>query len=1020
MAAAILAINFIPFALSLALALPQVRHFLKQPVMAWGSAGIMAGLFLWLLSFIPAVVENGPLVYEIAWVPELGLALSWYVDGLALIFGLVITGIGIAVYLYAGYYLEDEQELGRFYMLLAAFTGSMLILVTAGNVITLFIAWELTSVISFLLIGFKGDKSEDARISASRALLVTGAGGLALFAGLLVMGTAAGSYELAEILADTTLREHPWYAGFTILLLIGCFSKSAQFPFHFWLPGAMTAPSPASAYLHSATMVKAGIYLLFRMYPTLGDTLLWQNSLLFTGVATMFIGALFAIHKRDLKGLLAYSTVSKLGAVVALIGLPGSAGLMAALVGILAHALYKATLFLLAGAVEHSTGTRDLDELGGLRSKMPGAALIAAVVGLSMAGFPPLLGFVAKEVLLDALLLEGLGLLPIFFVFLASILTVVAALLFVWDVFVSNPEREYAHFHAPHPAMMAGPALLAVMSVLTALTIPFTVVPIIQPVLIDEFSLYLIPPYVNTAVILSVAVLVIGPLLFAARGIWLKMTPPAITSGAASYAGIVSTVEWFADQLLKTQGGKLRYYLVSIMGVVAVLMLFGGYENLRTLELVFSGGSADLLKVILLILAMGSTLATIMLRRHLLAALAMGVMGYAVGGLFLLEPAPDVALVQFLVETLATVLIILMIARISREQREEMMAVLWKGRRGDSRFGLWRDAIISTVIGASVGLFALAAVSDRPIRMREMDPVSIWHLENAYAQTGATDVVAAILADFRATDTLIEITVFAMAALGVLTLLTLPAGTELLTGRRITQVMKLVSLANAPPATQEEIARQEGDEAIIEAAEKGDRETIQAVIDAEPGEIANPVDDSPRDTQHMQEIRMPPTPTQAEYREFGAAYQVSRFSTPLSRGVATLVLPFAMLISMAHVLYGSGAPGDGFTAGVVSGLAVALWYVVFGYFEARGRLSWLHPGRLMTTGLLLAVFNAVAGLFLGEGFFGIYKLGDGHGPAGLHLASSLLFELAIFLTVFGGVCTIMEAIAHPRDVEQNV
>jgi NADH:ubiquinone oxidoreductase subunit 5 (subunit L)/multisubunit Na+/H+ antiporter MnhA subunit len=1031
MATALTAITLIPFLLSLVVSLPQLRQALRPTGLAWGMAGVMALLFFWLLTFLPTVTEQGVIVVRFDWVPDLDLALTWYVDGLALMFALIVTGIGVVVYLYAGYYFDgDLDETGRFYMQLSLFTGAMLALVLAGNIVTLFIAWELTSITSFLLIGFKGNKEKDARVSASRALLVTGGGGLALLAGLLLLGAAAGSYEIADILADPEmLRAHPWYTGIAILVMLGCFTKSAQFPFHFWLPGAMTAPSPASAYLHSATMVKAGVYLLLRLYPALGNTNLWFYGLLFFGVTTMFVGALFAIRKRDLKGLLAYSTVSKLGALVALISLPNGAGLMAALVGILAHALYKGTLFLLAGVIEHSTGTRDLDQLGGLRARMPGTALIAAVVGLSMAGFPPLLGFVAKEVLLGAMLLDTLGVIPIAFVFVASVLTVVAALLFVWDVFVSRPDQEYHHFHAPSPGLIAGPGLLALLSLLTALTIPATIIPVITPALATEFSLYLIPPYVNTAVILSVAVLVLGPLVFAVRGSWLTMRWPEFPSGIQLYAGTVGLVEWFGDQLLKTQGGKVRYYLVSILGVVAVLMFLGGYENLRTLELIFPGGSADLLKVLLLILALGATLASIILKKHLLAALAMGVMGYAVGGLFLLEPAPDVALVQFLVETLATVLIILMIARISTRQREEVMQVIWRGRR-EGRLGIWRDAAISVVMGVSVGLFALAAVNDRPVRVQEMNPISLWHIENAYPQTGATDVVAAILTDFRATDTLLEITVFGMAALGVLTLLTLPEGRELLTGRRITQVMRLVALANAPKSRQEEVIEQPEDRAVIDAAEEGDAEAIQAVAEAEPGEVVNPIDTGEGDTSAMEDLRMPDqkdedsstyteTDDLARYGTVRGMHNVPRFSTPLTRTVATMVLPFALLISGAHVLYGSGAPGDGFTAGVVGGLAVGLWYVVFGYFEARERLSWLHPGRLMAIGLLLAVLNAFAGLFLAEGFFNIFKLGDGHGPAGLHLASSLVFEIAIFLTVFGGACTIMEAIAHPEELEQD-
>lgn len=295
------------------------------------------------------------------------------------------------------------------------------------------------------------------------------------------------------------------------------------------------------------------------------------------------------------------------------------------------------------------------------------------------------------------------------------------------------------------------------------------------------------------------------------------------------------------------------------------------------------------------------------------------------------------------------------------------MAVLWKGRRDNNRLSLMRDIAISTVIGVSVGLFALGAVNDRKVRLTNYKPVANWHIDNAYEETQVTDVVSAILADFRGTDTMLEITVFSMAALGVLTLLTIPQGRELLSLRRVTQVMR-------------EVTVDEGTE-------------------------------MPENTESM---------TMDEYGAFGDAHDVPRLATPITRVVATLVLPFAILISLSHVLYGGSGPGDGFTAGVVSGLAVALWYVVFGYFEARLRLRWLQPGRLIAVGLFIAVLNALLGMVFGEGFLNIYMLGDGRGPAGLHLVSPVIFEFAIFLTVFGGVTAIMEAIAHPDEVEVSL
>lgn len=1011
----IILINAVPFVLALLMALPATRQTLKQTGLTWLTAGTMAVLFFWLLTFIPKVHDNEVIIHSYEWSADLGLMLTWYLDGLSLMFALIVTGVGIVVFLYAGYYFDDDVQLAKFYGFLAAFSGSMLALVLAGNVFMLFIAWEGTSVMSFMLIGFKGNKDENARTSASRALIITGGGGLALFVGLMLLGVAVnqanginlfaeGGFQLETIL-QADVRSHGWYEAFTFLILMGAFTKSAQFPFHFWLPGAMTAPSPASAYLHSATMVKAGVYLLFRLYPTLGKTNYWEGWLVTIGLTTMFIGALFAIRKRDLKGLLAYSTVSKLGAIVAMIGLPDSIGIKAAAVGILAHAMYKATFFLLAGTIEHSTGTRNLDELGGLRKRLPISFYTAVLVGLSMAGFPPLLGFVAKETLLDAMLPEhGLSIVLIVVVTAASILTVAAAFLFIWDVFVSRPDQTYDHFHAPPMGIHVGPAILAGMSLITGVLIAPLLDPIVSAAIGKEVHLHLFPenlnPFENHAFGLSLLVLITGPLLFAVRRYWLKMPWFNLPSGLDIYAGFIHSVEWVGDQLLKTQNGKLRYYLVVILGVVSGLMLFGGTHDLSAVTIKIDiEDAADVVKVMMLILALGSTAASIILRQHLLAALSLGISGYAIGGLFLLEPAPDVALVQFLVETLATVLIILMVARISMRQRQEVMRTLWLGAR-DGQMGVYRDVAIAVIIGLSVGAFALAAVDDRESRLETLEvvdsevvgeainipefvrPIAVWHLENSYKETEATDVVAAILADFRGTDTLLEISVFSMAALGVMSLLAVPKGREILIGKDVRSVMKNV-------AQSQEISRRQND--------GGD----------------------PLATDELNQIRSREYPLpdrRDQYGAYGDEHGISRLSTPLTRMTVTLVLPFALLISISHVLYGGSAPGDGFTAGVVSGLAIAVWYVVFGYYETKARLWWLRPGRLISIGLSIALGNAVAGMIFADGFLNIMRI-DAHAPAGLHLVSTIIFDFAIFLTVFGGVTAIMEAIAHPGEEE---
>lgn len=945
-----------PFMLALVAMLPNVRHF--QITLTWFLTGVMGLLFVLFLAFIPQVAE-GAVIFQVAWVEALGLNFTLYLDGLSLLFALLVTGIGTAVVVYTGYYFDDGDSAARFYTRLLAFVGAMLALVLAGNVLTLFIAWELTSILSFLLISFYGDKDEAARIGAIRALVITGGGGLALLVGLLLLATAAGSPEFGVILTTANLQDHAWYNGIALLIMLACFTKSAQFPFHFWLPGAMSAPSPASAFLHSATMVKAGVYLLLRMLPVLGDTPLWLNMLMGVGLTTMFIGGFFALRQRDLKALLAYSTISSLGGLVALIGLPEAHGLKAALIGVTAHALYKATLFLLTGTIEHATGTRSLNALGGLRQHMPGGAIIAGVVSLSMLGVPPLLGYLAKETLLDAMLPNApLTLLPIVIVFAGSVFTGIVALLFLWEVFLRPlPANSHLfdHYHAPSIGLQLGPALMAGASLLLGITLNQTIVPLVNLSLEQDVSLYLIPPdgLANRAFQLSLLVLVAAPLLFSLRRYWLRLPELRLPRGIDVYTYLINRINSIGDLFLRSQSGRVRNYLALILASLAGFILlanatFTDIFNLSDLRFEFPNPAVDVLRVTLLLLALGAGVATIVFKQHLLAALAMGMLGYSVGGLFLLEPAPDVALVQFLVETMGTVLIILMITRISLKQRERMIAITYT-----SRPRIIRDIIISTTVGTAVGLFALSAVVNRPATLELSAPISLWHLQNSYGELGITDVVGGIVTDFRGTDTLLEITVFSVAALGVMTILTLPQAGELLLGHPLDKLQRSIVLSNP-----------------------------EDELETEQDERAK-----------------------------------SRLSTPLTRLVARLTLPFALLIAFAHILYGGTAPGDGFTAGIVVGLIVALWYVIFGYFEARESLNWLVPGRLIVVGLLLALANALVPVLIGSEFLRIQNFGDA--PAGLHLASTTIFELSIFLTVLGGVSTIMEAIAHPREIQQE-
>ncbi|MFN3373255.1 MAG: proton-conducting transporter membrane subunit [Chloroflexus sp.] len=456
----LIALAAAPFAL--------VARFAGRDRIAWGLALIPLAIFGLTLAQAGSVWEGGQVVERIAWVPALGLNLSFTLDGLSLLFALIITGIGTLIVGYAGHYLANDSGLGRFLAYMMLFMGAMLGLVLAGNVLTMFVFWELTSVTSYLLIGYKHDYA-DARRGALHSLLVTAGGGLALLVGLLLLGQAAGSYELSDILAaGDLLRAHALYPAAVILILLGCFTKSAQIPFHFWLPGAMQAPTPASAFLHSATMVKAGVYLMARLSPALGGTALWDVTLAVVGGATMTFAAIVAMRQFDLKAMLAYTTISMLGALTMQIGLGGKYGAEGVATNILAHALYKSALFMLAGVIDHECGTRDLRRLGGLRAYMPQTMVITTLALLSFGGIPVMFGFVAKELMLEAAFETELGATLSTLAVAAIAVTAVAYLITGWRLF-SNAflgQRSMAamqqHITDPTPGMLIGPGVPAV------------------------------------------------------------------------------------------------------------------------------------------------------------------------------------------------------------------------------------------------------------------------------------------------------------------------------------------------------------------------------------------------------------------------------------------------------------------------------------------------------------------------------------------------------------------------------
>ncbi|MBX3360223.1 MAG: putative monovalent cation/H+ antiporter subunit A [Phycisphaeraceae bacterium] len=749
----------------LAIAAPWVTRATGKSA-GWILAALPAAIAGYLISQVSGVASGQTVSVAYQWIPGLGIDLSFMLDGLSLLFALMISGIGALILIYAGGYLAGHPHQGRLFCFLLLFMGSMLGVVLAANVLTLFVFWELTSITSYLLIGFDHRRKE-ARAAALQALLVTGLGGLAMLAGLLLMGHVAGSYSISEILSRRdVLQSHALAPAITILVLVGCFTKSAQFPFHFWLPGAMEAPTPISAYLHSSTMVKAGIYLMARLTPALGSTELWQWLLTGAGAATMLAGALLAMREAYLKRLLAYSTVSALGIITMGLGIGTEKAISAAIAFILAHALYKGSLFMVAGAIDHETGEKNVDKLSGLRRAMPILSIVALLAAASQAGFPPLAGFVAKE-----MMLESAQHAPIIAVVLTAALTLSAALLVVvaglvaFKPFFGGERPTPKHAHEPPLSLLLGPGLLAILGVAVALVPGMLADPLIAPAASatlgsESHTHFKIWHGFNLALGLSAIATGVGVLVYATRSRWMPLA--GATSGldrlspTACYHGALRFVTAFAEsQTRMIQTGRLRDYLIVIflvtIGVVSYPLLTRVGPPVWN-EL----GTLHWLDVGIAVLILLSAFAAVTAKNRLLAIIALGMAGLGVTMFYVIYAAPDLALTQISIEALSVVLFVLVFRRLP------------DFRSLSSRAGKLRDVLIACAGGAMMAGLVLMATS-----YPSATSVSRDLAERSYPEGHGKNVVNVILVDFRAMDTMGEITVLAIAALGVLALLKL-------------------------------------------------------------------------------------------------------------------------------------------------------------------------------------------------------------------------------------------------------
>lgn len=762
----------IPFAA--AAAAPLLHRLLRAPGAAL-LAVVPIGLAAAIATRLP-LEPRATWTEAFPWIPDLGIALAFRLDGLSATFGLLISGIGALVLLYAAAYMRTDPRLGRLCGLLLLFLGAMLGVVFSDDVFVLFVFWELTGIASYLLIGFKHEK-QDARDAARQALLVTGAGGLALLAGLVLLTIAASQAGLPtsrmsriSALTAVDLSSHALFVPALLLIVLGAFSKSAQMPLHFWLPNAMTAPTPVSAYLHSATMVKAGVFLLARLNPVFGESLLWHLLLMATGAVTMLVAAAMAAGQTDLKRILAYTTVSVLGTLTMLIGVGTELALKAAVVYLAAHACYKAALFMIAGSLEHATGTRDVRQLSGLLRVMPVTATSGMLAALSMAGAPPLFGFLGKELLLKAKLdLEYLGVVLILVAGLANVFLIAMALVVaVWPFFGRRRLAANAAHEAP-PLMLLGPLLLAVTGLFVGL-VPGTFDNALgsatataiggRPIVMELKLWHGVSPVALTALGISLVTLTIGFVLFLRLRAWLAHIAVAVARigrcGPARiydlvFAGVLTSAEWVTRL---TQTGRLRQYVrVVLLALVATCL----YPLIRCFPTACELSSCwHWHEILLVLLIVVGAVAAIFSSSRMSTVALLGITGLLIAVLFALFSAPDLAITQIMVEALTVILLVLVLLRLPKFPG---LRTRW-ARLGDALVAAAAGAIMTGLVLATAALHVPPTVGEQLARLSK-------------SQAYGRNIVNVILVDFRALDTLGEITVVAVAGLGVYALLKL-------------------------------------------------------------------------------------------------------------------------------------------------------------------------------------------------------------------------------------------------------